>query len=225
MKKGSDLTLMRYTKANDACFVVKPSLLKEQELHKTSHVKRIAGERSIMRKFNLCRSDLLRELDMSGIVFSEWVPAGSLAKAIVAFVSLVIFSVLSITIITGVAFQNPFWISVSVSVLAFLLLLFWNYRGMRIQVSEERLSVGYGLFNRKIIQLSDMVSCEPTKASFRKYGGVGIRLGLDGSWAYTTSLGHAVRIKRMSGRPFVFSTSAPEEVCNIVNQMRARRST
>jgi len=34
MKKGSDLTLMRYTKANDACFVVKPSLVKEQELHK-----------------------------------------------------------------------------------------------------------------------------------------------------------------------------------------------
>jgi len=162
---------------------------------------------------------------MSDIVFNEWVPAGSLAKAIVAFVSLVIFSVLSITVITGVAFQNPFWISVSVSVLAFLLLLFWNYRGMRIQVNKERLSVDYGLFNHKTIQLSDVVSCEPTKASFRKYGGVGIRLGLDGSWAYTTSLGHAVRIQRMSGRPFVFSTSTPEEVCNIVNQMRARKST
>ena len=165
------------------------------------------------------------EVDMSDIVFNEWVPAGSLAKAIVAFVSLVIFSVLSITVITGVAFQNPFWISVSVSVLAFLLLLFWNYRGMRIQVNKERLSVDYGLFNHKTIQLSDMVSCEPTKASFIKYGGVGIRLGLDGSWAYTTSLGHAVRIQRMSGRPFVFSTSTPEEVCNIVNQMRARKST
>jgi len=86
---------------------------------------------------------------MSGIVFSEWVSAGSLAKAIVAFVSLVIFSVLSITVITGVAFQNPFWISVSVSVLAFLLLLFWNYRGIQIQVSKERLSVDYGLFNHK----------------------------------------------------------------------------
>jgi len=161
---------------------------------------------------------------MSGIVFSEWVSAGSLAKAIVAFVSLVIFSVLSITVITGVAFQNPFWISVSVSVLAFLLLLFWNYRGIQIQVSKERLSVDYGLFNHKTIQLSDVVSCEPTKASFRKYGGVGIRLGLDGSWAYTTSFGDAVKIKRMKGRPFVFSASAPEEVCNIVNQMRARKS-
>jgi hypothetical protein len=162
---------------------------------------------------------------MSDIVFSEWVPAGSLAKAIVAFVSLVILCVLSITVITGVALQNPFWISVSASVLAFLLLLLWNYRGMQIQVSKERLSIDYGLFNYKTIQLSDIVSCEPTKAAFRKYGGVGIRLGLDGSWAYTTSLGDAVKIKRLNGRPFVFSTSTPEKVCNIINQMRVRRST
>jgi len=39
MKKGSDLTLMLYTNANDACFVVKPSLVKEQELHKLSMSK------------------------------------------------------------------------------------------------------------------------------------------------------------------------------------------
>jgi len=162
---------------------------------------------------------------MSGIVFSEWVPAGSLAKAVVAFVSLVILCVLSITLMTDVALQNPFWITVSASVLAFLLLLFWNYRGLQIQVNKERLSVAYGLFNHKTIQLSDIASCEPTKASLRKYGGVGIRLGLDGSWAYTTSLGDAVKIKRLNGRPFVFSTSTPEQVCNIVNQMRARKST
>ena len=86
---------------------------------------------------------------MSDIVFSEWVPAGSFAKAVVAFVSLVILCVLSITLMTSVALQNPFWISVSASVLAFLLLLLWNYRGMQIQVSKERLSVDYGLLNHK----------------------------------------------------------------------------
>ncbi len=162
---------------------------------------------------------------MSDNAFNEWVPAGSLAKAIVAFASLVVLCVLLITIMTGVAFQNPFWISVSVSVLACLMLLLWNYRGIQIQVNEDRLSVDYGIFNRKTIQLSDIVSCEPTNASFRKYGGIGIRLGLDGSWAYTTSLGDAVKIKRVKGRPFVFSTSAPEEVCHIVNRMRAQKHT
>lgn len=162
---------------------------------------------------------------MSDVVFSEWVPAGSLVKVLVAFVSLIVLFVLSITIMTGVALQNPFWVSVSASVLAFLLLMFWNYRGIQVQVSKERLSVDYGLFNHKTIPLSDIVSCEPTKASFRKYGGVGIRLGLDGSWAYTTSLGDAVRIKRMKGKPFVFSTRASDEICNIINQMRTQKST
>ncbi|MGQ9529822.1 MAG: hypothetical protein ACUVQX_00310 [Candidatus Bathycorpusculaceae bacterium] len=38
------------------------------------------------------------------------------------------------------------------------------------------------------------VSCKPVKASFGKYFGVGIRYGVNGSWAYTTSFGNAVEI-------------------------------
>jgi hypothetical protein len=53
---------------------------------------------------------------MRKVVLSKWVPARSFAKAMVGFVSLVILFVLSITIITGVAFQNPFWFVVSASV-------------------------------------------------------------------------------------------------------------
>ena len=159
---------------------------------------------------------------MRDIIFGEWVPAGSFIKAIVTLVSLIILFVLSATIVTGAAFQYPLWIVVSASVMVSLLLLFWNYRGMQIQVSKERLSVNYGVFNRKSIPLDEIVSCKPTKASFRRYGGVGIRLGLDGSWAYTTSFGDAVEIKRKKGRPFVFSTSNPEEICNIITQMKNR---
>ena len=157
---------------------------------------------------------------MRDIVFSEWVPAGSFVKAVVGLVSSVVLCVLSITIITGFAFQNPFWIAVSASIIAFLLLLFWNYRGIQIQVSKEGLSVNYGVFNRKSILLEHIVSCEPTRASFRRYGGVGVRLGFDGSWAYTTSFGDAVRIRRKEGRPFVFSTGNPEKICNIITYMK-----
>ena len=159
---------------------------------------------------------------MSDIAFSEWVPAGLLAKVLATSVSLAVFAVLLITTVTGVAFQNPFWITVLGSVLTFLLFLFWNYRGLHIRVSTQRLSVDYGIFNRRTIHLSEIVSCEPTKATFRRYGGVGVRLGLDGSWAYTTSFGHAVRIERERGRPFVFSTRNPAEVCNIVNRGRVQ---
>lgn len=157
---------------------------------------------------------------MRDVVFSEWVPAGFFAKATVSSVCVVVLCVLSITIITGVAFQNPFWIGISTSVLAFLLLLFWNYRGIRIQLNKERLLVNYGVFNCKSIRLEDIVSCEIIKASFRRYGGVGVRFGTDGSWAYTTSFGEAVKITLKEGRPFVFSSGNPKKICNVINHMK-----
>jgi len=138
----------------------------------------------------------------------------------VGFVSLISLCVLSITIVVGVAIQNPFWIVISVSTLGFLLLLFWNYRGIQIQVADKELLINYGFFNRKHISMVDIVSCEPTKALFRKYGGVGVRFGLDGSWAYTTSFGDAVKIILRKGRPFVFSSNNPEKICSIINQMK-----
>ena len=157
---------------------------------------------------------------MRDVVFSEWVPAGFFAKATVSSVCVVVLCVLSITIITGVAFQNPFWIGISTSVLAFLLLLFWNYRCIRIQLNKERLLVNYGVFNCKSIRLEDIVSCEIIKASFRRYGGVGVRFGTDGSWAYTTSFGEAVKITLKEGRPFVFSSGNPKKICNVINHMK-----
>lgn len=157
---------------------------------------------------------------MKDVVFSEEVSAGSFVKALVASVSLVILCVLSITIITGAAFQNPFWVVIAGVAIAFLLLLFWNYRGIRIQLSKEELQVNYGVINRKSIPLVDIVSCETVKASFWRYGGVGVRLGIDGSWAYTTSFGDAVRITRKKGRPFVFSSNNPQKICKIISQMK-----
>jgi len=162
---------------------------------------------------------------MRGVVFREWVPAGYLAKAIVAFTLLGVLCILSITIVTGFVFQSPLWIFVSAFVIAFLLLLFWNYRGIQIQMSKEGLSVNYGVFNRKSIALNEIVSCEATKASFRRYGGVGVRLGLDGSWAYTTSFGDAVKIRRKKGRLFVFSTSDPEKICKIITHMKKAQAS
>ena len=76
--------------------------------------------------------------------------------------------------------------------MAFVLFLFWNYRGLKILISESKLFVSYGLFNRKSFLLNDIVSCERIKASFGRYWGVGVRYGFDGSLAYSTSFGDAV---------------------------------
>ena len=157
---------------------------------------------------------------MKSVVYEEWVAAGTLVKALVGFFSLLIMCILLITIVVGVAIQHPFLIVVLASPLAFVLFVFWNYRGIRIKVTTENLLINYGIFNRKSIPLEDIVSCEPTKASFRRYGGIGVRYGIDGSWAYTTSFGNAVKIILRRGRPFVFSSNNPEKICNIISHTK-----
>ena len=157
---------------------------------------------------------------MKNVVYEEWVATGTLVKALVGFFSLLIMCILLITIVVGVAIQHPFLILVLASPLAFVLLVFWNYRGIRIKVTTESLLIYYGFFNRKRILIGDIVSCEPTKAPFRRYYGIGVRYGTDGSWAYTTSFGNAVKIILRRGRPFVFSSNNPEKICNIISQTK-----
>jgi len=157
---------------------------------------------------------------MKDVLYVEWVPAGTLIKALVGFFSLLSLCILLITIAVGVAVQHPFLIVVLASPLAFVLFAFWNYRGIQIKVTTNKLSIYYGFFNRKHILIADIVSCEPTRASFRRYGGIGIRYGTDSSRAYTTSFGNAVKIILRKGRPFVFSSNNPEKICNIISQMK-----
>jgi hypothetical protein len=157
---------------------------------------------------------------MRQIIYREWVPAGLFVKILVGSVSGLTLCIFLTLVATGYVFQNLFWIAVPTSVLAFLALLFWNYRGIRTQLNTEELRIKYDVLNRKSITLEDIVSCEPTKASFRRYGGVGVRLGIDGSWAYTTSFGDAVKIVLRRGRQFVFSSSNPEKICGIISQIK-----
>ncbi len=151
-------------------------------------------------------------------VYEEWVAVGTFMKALIGLFSLLITFILLTTIVVGVAIQNPFLIIVLSTVVAVVIFLFWNYKGIRIRVSKEKLLVSYGIFNRKSILLEDIVSCETIKASFRRYGGIGVRYGIDGSWAYTTSFGNAVKIILRKGRPFAFSTNNPQQICGIVSQ-------
>ena len=159
-------------------------------------------------------------INVKDVLYVEWVPAGTLIKALVGFFSLLSLCMLLATIVVGVAVQHPFLIVVLAPPLAFVLFVFWNYRGIRIKVTSENLLIYYGLFNRRRILIGDIVSCEPTKASFGRYGGIGVRYGTDGSWAYTTSLDNAVKITLRKGKPFVFSSNNPGKILSIINQMK-----
>ena len=158
---------------------------------------------------------------MKDVLYFEWVPAGKFVKAIVGSVFLLTLFVFAIIIWVSVSIRNPSLAAVVAIPMAFLLVLYGNYRGIQIRITRKELIIHYGLSNRKHVQMSDIVSCEPTKANFGKYWGVGIRFGTDRSFAYTSSFGDAVKIVLNKGRPFVFSSHNPREICNIINQARA----
>jgi len=102
-------------------------------------------------------------------------------------------------------------------IVAFSLIIL-NFGKLNIKVNSENIEVRYGIIKKKI-SLNEVVSCEPTMAKGRVYGGVGIRLGVDGSLAYTTSFGNAVKIMRRNGMPFIFSTKNPEKLSKIINEI------
>ena len=155
---------------------------------------------------------------MQDVVYREWVPAGVLIKGLMtAFSAIVVFGTLFIVLLVDFSIEDFYGLIFSWGVLAFILFLFWNYRGIEIKISLDELSVSYGVFNKKSIMLKEIVSCQITKAYFGRYGGIGVRYGFDGSAAYTTSFGNAIEIISKKRRPFVFSSNSPEKICNIIN--------
>jgi len=162
---------------------------------------------------------LLSILDMEDVGYSEWVPTGALVRSLfVGFSAYIVLFTLAIFLFTEVSFDTVYGLVFGWGILAFLLFLFWNYRGLKIQISSKELFVVYGLFNRKSFLLTDIVACNKTKASFGRYWGVGVRYGSDGSVAYTTSFGDAVEVAPSRGRMFVISSKRPDEVCEVIKR-------
>jgi hypothetical protein len=155
-------------------------------------------------------------------LYSEWVPAGKLVKTILGLVSLLFLLVLAISTWVGFSVRNPSFVVIIAVPLALVLIIYGNYRGVQIRITSSELIIRYGFLNRKRIPMLDIVSYEPTTASFGKYWGVGIRYGTNHSLAYTTSLGNAVKIALKKGRPFVFSSHNPKEICSIINQVKTK---
>ena len=156
---------------------------------------------------------------MENVSYSEWVPTGALVKSLfVGFSAYIVIFTLALFLFTEVSLDTVYGLAFGWGILAFLLFLFWNYRGLKIQISSKELFVVYGLFNRKSFLLTDIVACNKTKASFGRYWGVGVRYGSDGSVAYTTSFGDAVEVAPRRGRKFVFSSKRPDEVCEVIKR-------
>lgn len=154
---------------------------------------------------------------MENVEYSEWVPAGALVKGLFLMItSIIVLVTIAIFLFSQeLLVEDIFGLAFAWVILSFLLLLFWNYRGLRIQITNDTLYLNYGLFDKKSFLLKDIASCKKTKALGR-YLGVGVRLGLDGSMAYTTSFATAVEVNPKVGRTFVFSSKNPDLICELI---------
>ena len=149
------------------------------------------------------------------LLYSEWVPIGKFVKIIISLVSL--FFIFMVVIISALESRIMiFLLLILGGACIFILFMYWNYRGLRITLTKNQIEVKYGIFNYKIILLKNIINCETIKATFRKYGGVGIRLGFDGSIAYNTDFGEAVKLTYLDGKPFAFSTRNPQKICKLI---------
>ena len=166
------------------------------------------------KRDNLLLADFL---DVENSEYSEWVPMGALVKGLMVVVtSIVVFVTFAVFLLSGkLLVEDVFGFAFAWGILAFILFVFWNFRGLRIQIEGDTLSVVYGMFNKKSFLLKEIASCQKTK-TFGRYLGVGVRYGLDGSMAYTTSFGEAVEVTPKAGRTFVFSSKKPDLVCEII---------
>jgi len=152
------------------------------------------------------------------ILYVEWVPVGKFIKVLVLLTCLLIFSIG--IIISAFKPKELAFLGITLGAVSlFIFLIYWNYRGLKITLTKNQLDVEYGIFNHKKIPIKKITRCEITKANFRKYWGVGIRFGLDGSLVYNTDFGEAVKLTFQDGKPFVFSTKNSQEICNLINKL------
>lgn len=139
------------------------------------------------------------------ILYAESVAAGWLLKSLiaVAFFSGLAFVALAVT-------SDPkltlFYTVMFLFTVLFPSLLYVSFRVLNITITGSQIDVKYGLGTRTIIPISEVVGCAKIKSGFSGYGGAGVRLGADGSWAYILYFGDAVRVTRKEGRAIVFST-------------------
>jgi len=147
------------------------------------------------------------------IEYYEKVNLGNFVKTLI-IVLMLVFGVIglagwySVSPLFGIvmAFSGVFIISV----------LYTIFGRLTISTTSKELIVAFRFFNKRFF-LCDINSCEQTMTNVRKYYGVGIRYGVDGSLAYSTSFGSAVKITKTGEKPFVFSTKHPETVCQILS--------
>ena len=128
--------------------------------------------------------------------------------------SVIIFFVIGLMIY--LATMMPRGIMISVSLL--LILVYSNFRNLRISISSDRLTVGFGVITQSV-RLENIDYIEARQPAWYWYGGLGIRFGWDWSTGFIQNFRRGVRVTPKRGRRIYFSTNNPDAIVNIVNDL------
>ncbi len=96
-----------------------------------------------------------------------------------------------------------------------VVVLFLTFRVMEIWITDTMLIVGFGYLKHRVA-LSNIETVIAMRPPWWRYGGLGIRFGLDFSVAYLQNYGRGVRVIPWRGRVLYFSTANPDAVVNIL---------
>jgi hypothetical protein len=116
------------------------------------------------------------------------------------------------------ATKEPSLIGVYAGLDLFFFIVYLNFRKLDIRITSSSVNVAFGLI-RKEIPVENNVSCEPITTRIGVYTGNGIRIGGDGTLAFITWFGDAVKLHLRSGRPFVFSTNNQDKTIEIIHTL------
>jgi hypothetical protein len=94
---------------------------------------------------------------------------------------------------------------------------YWTFTRLTIRVGGGKLEFGFGPFRPKVnLEDIEWIAAEPI--TFRRYGGIGIRVGA-GAVCYNTRFGNGVRIGvRGRRRDWAFTTKNPQEVARALGK-------
>ena len=131
---------------------------------------------------------------------------------------IIIFLVIGAMIYLTTMFPRilPQGIMVLVSIL--LIFVYSNFKTLRISVSSNRITVGFGVITQSI-RLGNIDYIETRRPAWYWYGGLGIRFGWDWSTGFLQNFKTGVRVTPKRGRKLYFSTNNPDTLVNIVNEL------
>ena len=132
--------------------------------------------------------------------------------------SIIIFFVIGLMIYLATMIPRDLPRGIMLSVSFLLILVYSNFRSLRVSISSDRLTVGFGVITHSV-RLDNIDYIETRRPAWYWYGGLGIRFGWDWSTGFIQNFKRGVRVTPKRGRRIYFSTNNPDAIVNIVNDL------